>query len=537
MNVGAQAHKLGAAEADSLVALSASPHRRLLKIAMHDGQQQVVGIEYRPISDLSVATSPGCKIVVRDAEIRRGLLLLTPTNVHVVGGAVKELVAIRDGLNRAIAAMPSPLQSAASPSAAPMGAAPVAVEGSPLPAQHSPSGRLSLGPGASPVPAPALAIGAESPASSIHSSFSPAGPGSGPRNNRRSSRLSQRSQFAPPLAPTDWDVIPIDDSSSEEEEEGEDREEEVEEPADERKAEGDSSRVMPRLQQQHMEHEEDDHDMDALIAQAEAEGHGHHPAVDVNALATVPLDSDGPLMDANDLYAVFNESSTSPARLQSSSSAASAAAQLSGSKRPREGQEERAVPPNVGPHSATGTGTIEVQDDDEDDAAASASAGPQHRVVTWAPFRAALVARVLGRYSMSGCGVLDLSHFSSKGGAYRMEGKVGTAATIAMIRAKHPPPEGDITVWREAWQGFPQDHFDCVFDPQFIQRCLGGMPPEAFKALLRKPKDGGTEEARAQAHELALGMETHLICEPAQITFQLDAAGPPIVLDVVRSYG
>lgn len=44
------------------------------------------------IADLSVFTFAGAKVVIRKAAVRRGLILLTPSNTLVIGGAVPALV-------------------------------------------------------------------------------------------------------------------------------------------------------------------------------------------------------------------------------------------------------------------------------------------------------------------------------------------------------------------------------------------------------------------------------------------------------------
>ena len=59
------------------------------------GAQQVAGLEYRPTPALHSAMPAGCKLVVRDAPVRRGMLLLTPENCSVLGGGVAALEAAR----------------------------------------------------------------------------------------------------------------------------------------------------------------------------------------------------------------------------------------------------------------------------------------------------------------------------------------------------------------------------------------------------------------------------------------------------------
>ncbi|KAM0934996.1 putative recQ-mediated genome instability protein [Dioscorea sansibarensis] len=65
--------------------------KRCLKLYMTDGHQHVVGMEYRPMKELDVLASAGLKIVIRNVQIRRGLLMLVPEVLEVLGGLVWEL--------------------------------------------------------------------------------------------------------------------------------------------------------------------------------------------------------------------------------------------------------------------------------------------------------------------------------------------------------------------------------------------------------------------------------------------------------------
>ncbi|ETO14207.1 hypothetical protein RFI_23160, partial [Reticulomyxa filosa] len=51
---------------------------RLLRLLLTDGVHIIYGMEYSRISGLSVSTPVGCKIMVKDVELRHGYLLLTP---------------------------------------------------------------------------------------------------------------------------------------------------------------------------------------------------------------------------------------------------------------------------------------------------------------------------------------------------------------------------------------------------------------------------------------------------------------------------
>ncbi|XP_062185246.1 recQ-mediated genome instability protein 1 [Phragmites australis] len=72
--------------------------KRCLKLSMTDGIQRVFGMEYRPIKDLQVLAPAGLKVVIRNVHIRRGLLMLLPEVIEILGGVVDELEAARDRL-------------------------------------------------------------------------------------------------------------------------------------------------------------------------------------------------------------------------------------------------------------------------------------------------------------------------------------------------------------------------------------------------------------------------------------------------------
>ncbi|CAN6241985.1 unnamed protein product [Urochloa humidicola] len=72
--------------------------KRCLKLSMTDGIHRIFGMEYRPIKDLAVLDPAGLKIVIRNVHIRRGLLMLVPEVIEILGGVVDELEAARDRL-------------------------------------------------------------------------------------------------------------------------------------------------------------------------------------------------------------------------------------------------------------------------------------------------------------------------------------------------------------------------------------------------------------------------------------------------------
>ncbi|XP_011023958.1 PREDICTED: recQ-mediated genome instability protein 1 isoform X1 [Populus euphratica] len=72
--------------------------KRCLKLSMTDGVQRVFGMEYRPIKDLKVLAPPGFKVAICNVHIRRGLLMLVPETLEILGGVVEELDAARQCL-------------------------------------------------------------------------------------------------------------------------------------------------------------------------------------------------------------------------------------------------------------------------------------------------------------------------------------------------------------------------------------------------------------------------------------------------------
>ncbi|XP_050375828.1 recQ-mediated genome instability protein 1 [Argentina anserina] len=73
-------------------------HKRCLKLSMTDGVQRVFGMEYRPIQALEALAPAGFKVVVCNVHIRRGLLMLVPQSLEVLGGFVDELDAAQKRL-------------------------------------------------------------------------------------------------------------------------------------------------------------------------------------------------------------------------------------------------------------------------------------------------------------------------------------------------------------------------------------------------------------------------------------------------------
>ena len=61
---------------------------RTLKLQLTDGVRRVTAVEYRATHDLSPAMPAGCKLALDGVDVRRGMLLLSPANVAVLGGQV-----------------------------------------------------------------------------------------------------------------------------------------------------------------------------------------------------------------------------------------------------------------------------------------------------------------------------------------------------------------------------------------------------------------------------------------------------------------
>ncbi|XP_037973151.2 recQ-mediated genome instability protein 1 [Plutella xylostella] len=68
------------------------PSHRMIKLYMTDGVQEVSGIEYQPMRNLSLDITPGCKILIKGpVECRHGVMFLTESHVELLGGEVQEI--------------------------------------------------------------------------------------------------------------------------------------------------------------------------------------------------------------------------------------------------------------------------------------------------------------------------------------------------------------------------------------------------------------------------------------------------------------
>lgn len=81
--------------------------RGMLRIEMCDGVDTLVGYEHTRIDGLSIDTPLGIKLLLRSPRVRKGVLLLTPDNVEIVGGVIPELSDTR--LNKIVDALCSKL--------------------------------------------------------------------------------------------------------------------------------------------------------------------------------------------------------------------------------------------------------------------------------------------------------------------------------------------------------------------------------------------------------------------------------------------
>ncbi|KAJ3675806.1 hypothetical protein LUZ60_004848 [Juncus effusus] len=73
-------------------------NKRCLKLHMTDGVTRVVGIEYRPIRELEVLAPSGFKVVIKNVQVRHGVLMLVPEIITILGGTVNYLDEARQRL-------------------------------------------------------------------------------------------------------------------------------------------------------------------------------------------------------------------------------------------------------------------------------------------------------------------------------------------------------------------------------------------------------------------------------------------------------
>ncbi|KAG2382920.1 hypothetical protein C9374_004887 [Naegleria lovaniensis] len=67
--------------------------RRLLKFTLSDGHvNNIQAMEYKPIDFISLKTELGTKVKISNVLVRRGMLLLIPQSITIMGGGVDELI-------------------------------------------------------------------------------------------------------------------------------------------------------------------------------------------------------------------------------------------------------------------------------------------------------------------------------------------------------------------------------------------------------------------------------------------------------------
>jgi len=67
--------------------------KRLLRLTLSDGQfNDIQAMEYKPIDALSLRTELGAKVRISNVLVRRGVLLLIPESIVLLGGGVDELI-------------------------------------------------------------------------------------------------------------------------------------------------------------------------------------------------------------------------------------------------------------------------------------------------------------------------------------------------------------------------------------------------------------------------------------------------------------
>ncbi|CAH0589260.1 unnamed protein product [Chrysodeixis includens] len=66
--------------------------RRMMKLCLTDGVQEICAIEYKPMRNLTCDITPGLKVLLKGPiECRRGVLLLTEDKIDLLGGEVQEI--------------------------------------------------------------------------------------------------------------------------------------------------------------------------------------------------------------------------------------------------------------------------------------------------------------------------------------------------------------------------------------------------------------------------------------------------------------
>ncbi len=66
---------------------------RILKLSLTDGARRIFAMEMQICPQIHYNSPPGLKLLLKDVSIKRGMLLLKPNNITVLGGEVEDLIA------------------------------------------------------------------------------------------------------------------------------------------------------------------------------------------------------------------------------------------------------------------------------------------------------------------------------------------------------------------------------------------------------------------------------------------------------------
>ncbi|CAJ0590092.1 unnamed protein product [Cylicocyclus nassatus] len=81
-------------ERDGRPDICEAKRRRMIMLTVSDGENNLRAIEYHTINSLSLLTKPGCKLLlIPPIQCRKGVLLLKPKSVQIIGGDVASLFA------------------------------------------------------------------------------------------------------------------------------------------------------------------------------------------------------------------------------------------------------------------------------------------------------------------------------------------------------------------------------------------------------------------------------------------------------------
>lgn len=58
-------------------------HKRMMFLLLTDGRSNCRCLEYKPVGDLSEAMAPGTKVLIKNAAVKLGIILLDPRSIQV----------------------------------------------------------------------------------------------------------------------------------------------------------------------------------------------------------------------------------------------------------------------------------------------------------------------------------------------------------------------------------------------------------------------------------------------------------------------